>query len=213
MGRLIKAEFYKLRKLRSFHIIFLFALAVGILNGFSPYTGYQVYSVGVIPELFDAVLISAFTAAFVCTEFSNRTYGNAFLCGALRQNVFLSKLAVYFPGLLILILIPLAASTAAATLRNGFGASWDTVALEIGSMFLVYILYRFSMAGFTLLVASVIRNPIGTLGLSAALIYLAVLTQNPVENSAAQDMFIAFAIKTAILLSAAAFIFIKRDLK
>ena len=213
MRKLIKAEFYKLRKLRSFHIIFLFAIAVGILNGFSPYTGYQVYFLGLIPELFDVILISAFAAAFICTEFSDRTFGNAFLCGTLRQNVFLAKLAVYFPGLLILILIPLAASTAVATLENGFGAGWDAVALEIGSKLLVYVLYKFSMAGFAVLVASVIWNPIGTLGLSAALIYLAVLTQNPVEISAAQDMFIAFITMTAILLFAATFIFIKRDLK
>ena len=89
----------------------------------------------------------------------------------------------------------------------------DAVALEIGSKLLVYVLYRFSMAGFAVLVASVIWNPIGTLGLSAALIYLAVLTQNPVEISAAQDMFIAFITMTAILLFAATFIFIKRDLK
>ena len=89
----------------------------------------------------------------------------------------------------------------------------DAVALEIGSKLLVYILYRFSMAGFAVLVASVIRNPIGTLGLSAALIYLAVLTQNPVENSAMQDMFIVFIGKTAVLLFIATFIFIGRDLK
>ena len=188
-------------------------LAVGILNGFSPYTGIQVYSLGLIPELFDVVLISAFTAAFVCTDFSSRTFGDAFLCGALRKNVFLAKLAVYFPGLFVLILIPLTASTAVATLRNGFGAGWDTVALEIGAKFLVYILYRFSMAGYAILVALIIQNPIGTLGLSAAEIYLMVLTQNPMENSAAQDMFIAFIIKTAILLSAATIIFIRRDLK
>lgn len=79
---------------------------------------------------------------------------------------------------------------------ESFGAVWDTVALEIGAKFLVYILYRFSMAGYAILVALIIQNPIGTLGLSAAGIYLMVLTQNPMENSAAQDMFIAFIIKT-----------------
>lgn len=213
MSKLIKAEFYKLQKLRSVYILFLLALVVGILNGFSPYTGYQVYSLSLIPELFDVVLISAFTAAFICTEFSDRTFGNAFLCGALRQNVFLAKLSVYFTGLLILILIPVAASTAVATLENGFGAGWDAVALEIGAELLVYILYRFSMAGFAILVASVIRNPIGTLGLSASVIYLAVITQNPMEDTAVQVMYIVFIITTVILLSAAAFIFIRRDLK
>lgn len=213
MVKLIKAELYKLQKLCSFRIILLFTFAVGIIPGFSPYTGYQVYSLGLIPRLFDAVLISVFTADFVCMEFSNRTFGNAFLCGTSRKNVFLAKLAVYFLGLLILILIPLAASTAVATLRNGFGADWNAVALEIESEFLVYILYRFSMAGFTILVASVILNPIGVLGISITGIYFVELTQNPMENSATQNMFIAFIIKTAILLSVATLIFIRRDLK
>lgn len=213
MVKLIKAEFYKLQKLHSFRTILLFALAVGILSGFSSYTGYQVYSFGLILELFDAVLISVFTADFVCMEFSNRTFGNAFLCGTSRKNVFLAKLAVYFLGLFILILIPLDVSTAVATLRNGFGADWNAVAWEIESEFLVYTLYRFFMAGFAILVASVIRNPIGVLGISVAGIYFVALTQNPMENSAAQDMFIAFIIKTAILLSVATFIFIRRDLK
>lgn len=213
MLKLIKAEFYKLQKLNSFHIILLFTLAVGIMPGFSPYTGYQVYSLGLIPELFDAVLISVFTSDFVCMEFSDRTFGNALLCGTSRKNVFLAKLVVYFLGLLILILIPVAASTAVATLRNGFGAEWNAMAWEIESAFLAYILYRFSMAGFAILVASVIRNPIGTLGISGAGIYLVTLTQNPMEDSAAQDMFLAFIIKTAILLSVATFIFVRRDLK
>lgn len=213
MLKLIKAEFYKLQKLNSFRIILLFTLAVGIMPGFSPYTGYQVYSSGLIPELFDAVLISVFTADFVCMEFFDKTFGNAFLCGTSCKNVFLAKLVVYFPGLLILILIPVAASTTVATLRNGFGADWNAVAWEIESEFLVYILYRFSMAGFAILVASVIQNPIRTLGISGAGIYLVTLTHNPMENSATQDMFLAFIIKTAILLSVATFIFVRRDLK
>ena len=213
MVKLIQAEFYKLQKSHSFYIILLFTFAVGIISGFSSYSGYQVYSLGLIPELFDAILISVFTADFVCMEFSNRTFSTVFLCGHSRKDVFLAKLAVYFSGLLILILVPLVTSTAVATLRNGFGADWNEVALEIGSEFLDYILYRFSMASFTILAASVILNPIGAFGISIAGIYLETLTQNPMENSAAQNMFIVFIIKTAILLSVATFIFIRRDLK
>ena len=66
MVKLIKAEFYKLHKLQSFRIILLFTFAIGIMPGFSPYTGYQVYSLGLIPELLDVILISVFTADFVC---------------------------------------------------------------------------------------------------------------------------------------------------
>jgi len=213
MRKLIKAEFYKLHKLHSFHIIFLFTLAIGILRGFTPYSGYQVYTVGLFPELFDAVLISVFTAAFICTEFSNRTYGNALLCGTLRQNVFIAKLTAYFPGLLVLILVPLVVSTSVATVRNGFGANWDAVALEIAAKSLFYIFHRFSIAGFAILTASVIQIPIGTLGLSVAGIYLMAIIQNSEENPVTQNTLIVFIMKTAILLFTATFIFMRRDLK
>ncbi|MDE6850918.1 MAG: ABC transporter permease [Lachnospiraceae bacterium] len=213
MNKLMKAEFYKLQKRHSIHMIFFLALTVGMLRGFSSYPGYQIYTIGLIPELFDAVLISVFTAAFLCTEFSNRTFGNAFLCGTLRQNVFFAKLTVYFPGILVLILLPLMVSTSASTMRNGFGADWEAVALEMAAKLLFYIFHRFSMAGFSVLVAVVIQNSIGTLGISVAGIYLMSLTWNSVENPLAQDALIGFIIKTAMFLSAATIIFMKRDLK
>ncbi|MDE6566513.1 MAG: ABC transporter permease, partial [Lachnospiraceae bacterium] len=187
MGKLMKAEIYKLQKFPSVRMIFLFAFVVGMLRGFSPYSGYQVYTIGLVPELFDIVLISVFTAAFLCTEFSKRTFANAVLCGTSRQNVFLAKLAVYFPGLLVLILLPLLVSTFVATMRNGFGADWDALALEMAAKLLFYICHRFSMAGFAILVASIIQNSIGTLGLSVAGIYLMSLTQNSIENMYTQD--------------------------
>lgn len=213
MGRLMKAEFYKLYKFPSVRMIFLFAFGVGMLRGFSPYPGYHVYTIGLVPELFDIVLVSVFTAAFLCTEFSKRTFANAFLCGTSRRNVFFAKLAVYFLGLLVLILLPLFVSTSVATMRNGFGADWDVLALEMTEKLLFYICHRFSMAAFSILAASIIQNPIGTLGISVAGIYLMSLSWNSVENLYTQEIWIASVIKTTILLFGAVFIFIKRDLK
>lgn len=213
MAELIKAEFYKLHKLQFFYLFFVFAFVMGVLRGFSDYPGYQVYLFGMFPDMFDAVLISIFTASFLCMEFSNRTFGGAFLCGASRKNVFLAKLVVYFLGLLVLIIVPPAVSTSAATMRNGFGADWDTVALEVVSKLLFYVLDRFSMAGFTILAASIIQNSIGTLGIGVAGIYLVALSQNPVENPVTQNILIASVIRIVILLSVATFIFVKRDLK
>ena len=213
MGKLMKAEFYKLQKLASVRMIFLFSLVVGILRGFSPHSGYQVYIIGLVPELFDAVLISVFTAAFLCTEFSRRTFGNAFLCGALRQNVFFAKLGVYFPGLLALILLPLVVSTSVVTMRNGFGADWDAVALEMAEKLFFYIFYQFSMAGFAVLSASIIQKTIGTLGISVAGIYLMSLGQNLVEHLFTWDVWIISITEIAVFLSVATFIFIRRDLK
>lgn len=213
MRKLMKAEFYKLQKLPPVRMIFLFALAVGLFRGFSLYPGYQVYIAGLLPELFDAVLVSAFTVVFVYTEFSNRTFANAFLCGASRQKVFFAKLAVYFAGLLVLILLPLFASTFIATIRNGFGVDWDDAAMQMAIKFLFYIIYRFSMASFAVLVVSVFRDPLGSLGLSMAGMYLASSLQNSSETLPASIVWGVFLIKITVFLLAVIFIFVRRDLK
>ena len=168
MGKLIKAEFYKLEKLPSVRMIFLFACMTAMLRGFSPYPGYQMYITALVPELFDAVLISVFTAAFLCAEFSNRTFGNAALSGVSRQNVFFAKLTAYFPGLLVLVLLPLAVSVCVATIRNGFCADWDAVVWDIIEKLLFYILYRFFMASFAIFAATLIQNSIVMLGTGVA---------------------------------------------
>lgn len=212
MGKLIKAEFYKLEKLPSVRIIFLFACMTAMLRGFSPYPGYQMYITALVPELFDAVLVSVFTAAFLCAEFSNRTFGNAALSGVSRQNVFFAKLAVYFPGLLVLILLPLAVSVCSATIRNGFGADWDAVVWDIIEKLLFYILYRFFMAGFAIFAATLIQNSIGMLGTGVAGIYLITLIKKPMEHPVTQITLLFTMIEISIFLSLAAFIFAKREL-
>ncbi len=212
MGKLIKAEFYKLEKLPSVRIIFLFACMTAMLRGFSPYPGYQMYITALVPELFDAVLVSVFTAAFLCAEFSNRTFGNAALSGVSRQNVFFAKLAVYFPGLLVLVLLPLAVSVCSATIRNGFGADWDAVVWDIIEKLLFYILYRFFMAGFAIFAATLIQNSIGMLGTGVAGIYLITLIKKPMEHPVTQITLLFTMIEISIFLSLAAFIFAKREL-
>lgn len=210
MRKIMKAEFFKLQKLPFVRMIFLFTAAAGILRGFTPYTGYQVYIAGLLPELFDAVLVSVFTVVFLSTEFSNQTFGNAFLCGTSRKNVFFAKLAAYFAGLLVLIIQPLFVSGIIATIRNGFGEGGT--ALEIIIKFVLYIICRFSMAAFAIFATSLLRNPIGSLGLSLAGIYLLFLAQNPMEISVEPNIWIAYLGEITVFLGASTCIFVKRDL-
>ena len=189
MGKLIKAEFYKLEKLPSVRIIFLFACMTAMLRGFSPYPGYQMYITALVPELFDAAL-----------------------SGVSRQNVFFAKLTAYFPGLLVLVLLPLAGSVCAATIRNGFGADWDVVVWEIVEKLLFYILYRFFMASLAIFAATLIQNSIGMLGTGVAGIYLITLMKKPMEHPVTQITLLFTIIEISIFLSLAAFIFAKREL-
>lgn len=208
----MKAEFYKLHKFSSVRMISLFTLAVALFRGFSPYSGYQVYLAGLQPELFDAVLISAFTVVFLCAEFSNRTFANALLCGVPRQNVFFAKLVVYFAGMLVLILFPLCVATFIATIRNGFGADWDGVFMEMIIKFLFYMIDRSLMASFSVFVVSVLQNLMGSLGLSVAGMYLASFHQNYTETLPASNVWVVF-LMIPLLLLGSAFVFARRDMK
>lgn len=212
MRNLIKTEFYKLEKFPSVRMIFLFTCIVAMLRGFSPYPGYQVYIIALVPELFDAVLVSVFTAAYLCAEFSNRTFGNAALSGVSRQNVFFAKLTAYFLGLLVLVLLPLAVSVCVATIRNGFCADWDAVVWDIIEKLLFYILYRFFMASFAIFAATLIQNSIVMLGTGVAGIYLITLIKKPMEHPVTQITLLFTIIEISIFLSLATFIFAKRKL-
>lgn len=125
--------------------------------------------------------------------------------------MFFAKLAAYFAGLLILIIQPLFISSAVAALRNGFGMEGDSAAApELAIKLLFYIIYRFSMAAFSIFAASALRDPIGSLGLCVAGMYLIFLTQNPPKISA-PNAWISFLGEIAVFLWAAACIFVRRD--
>lgn len=206
MGAITKAEFYKLTKFPEVRVIFSLAFLAGLLQGLSPYAGFQVYKVALYPGILDAVLISVFTVSFVCVEF-----GNAVLTGASRARILSAKLAAYFSGLFILLLLPLFVSVSAASIRHGFDAG-DVSVLPILSQLLFYILYRFFLAGLSVLVAVSIRNPLGTFGASAAGIYLVTLLYNPMENLIMGATWFSVILGIIIFLSLSFSVFMRRDI-
>ena len=102
MRNLVKAELYKLIKSSGYRV--MMALSVGV-GGFFVYfwvansnraSGYQMLPVMDSFVMFHTIFTGAFTAVFLCSEFSGRTMGMGFFCGRTRRSVFLSKLVVYF---------------------------------------------------------------------------------------------------------------------
>ena len=69
----------------------------------------------------------------------------SFLCGGRRRTVFLAKAITYFVGLLSIVLLPIAVSTAVVTTYNGMGLKGDHnfIADAILGLF-CYILRNFS---------------------------------------------------------------------
>lgn len=222
MAKLIKAEFFKLSRSREFLLLLTAALGMGILNGIMPIrrgysiTGYEVYRIMLVPQLSDVILLCIFAAFYVCGEFSSRTFGRTFLCGYARGQVFFAKMIVYFADLFPIILLPIAVVTAIVTAENGFGVEWGAaMAVDVGARLLCYILDGFFKGSFVLLAASIIRDRLGTFGVALAGLYAMILfSGSAAEEQAISWVFILVTVTgAAAMLAAAAYLFVKRELK
>ena len=181
----IRAELLKLRKSFGFLTLFLSMLGIGALLAFiflsasEPISGLEAFDRGVMTVEISIIAISIFAAIFICGEFENRTIGTSIFCGRSRWSVLLAKIIVYFVGVVILATGFLAVITIFLTIRSGFGSELTPDVLAyLGRTFALYLLGRLALASFCAMLAFIIRNVIGTIGvgvcLSIALIFLAM---------------------------------------
>ncbi len=208
MRNLVKAELYKLIKSSGYRV--MMALSVGV-GGFFVYfwvansnraSGYQMLPVMDSFVMFHTIFTGAFTAVFLCSEFSGRTMGMGFFCGRTRRSVFLSKLVVYFIGLLCLLSAVVAVPVLIMTILNGFGLE---LTIEGWLAFLAQIVFFWlvcaAIGGFFVLLATATRNAVATigvgLGISQCMLMLAANYANsgvemyyPVKYSVIYQMFV-----------------------
>lgn len=222
MTNLLKAEFYKLCKSVAFRLLLVFALVFGMLRGGTPVirevplTGYEMYTMELKSDLLYGVLICIFTSSYICDEFSNHTFQMNLLCGSRRRTVFLTKAMTFFIGLIPILLLPIAISTAVVTAANGFGGKWEReLIFNVISLLFCYIFRSLSMGSFALLAASLLKDRIGTFGIGMAGMYLMMfVAANNLESPDAIYLFIVTSLlKIAVMLAAAVFGFEKMDLK
>lgn len=109
-------------------VIYIILLIVG-----SKATGYLSFTISLSYVLHHAFIGYLFAAVFLCSEFSNHTFGMSLLCGYSRRKVFFSKILVFFSGLIILFLIYTGITTIVTSIGNGFGQviNWDMLLLLI----------------------------------------------------------------------------------
>lgn len=216
MKNLIKAEFFRLSKSLSFWLLLVFAFVMGVLYGISPLTGYEICIVRLTPELFSAIWICIFAVSFICCEFHDRTFGRSILCMTTRQKVFLAKALVFFTGTLPIMLLPVIVSTIIATTRNGFGQEWNAMLVSVIIQRLIsYIFWGFFMDSCALLMASLIRDRVGTFG--AGVVFMYIMMSMEAGGIGIWDSFgiahVLYLIKIVIIMAIATFIIVKRDLK
>ncbi len=208
MGNLVKAEFFKLVKSPGYRVMMVLSVGVGLFfvyfwvaNSVRA-SGYQMLSIMDSFVMFHTIFTGAFTAVFLCGEFSRRTIGMGLFCGRPRRSVFFSKLAVYFTGLLCLLSVVVAVPVVIMTILNGFGLEltmegWLTFLAQIGCFWLVCS----AIGGFFVLLATATRSAVATigvgLGISQCMLVLASNYANagvesfyPVKYSVIYQMFV-----------------------
>lgn len=177
MNRLIKAEFFKLSKLRGYRILLLGAAGIGLAEGLfvilyganagvepARRVGYFVLRLYLVWPLFAALMTGIYTAIFLCSEFENRAYGMSLLCGLSRRKVFLSKMTVFYAGLLPIFYLHVIVVSGIATMGFGFGALTAEEVAEILKMFLYSVLGYLVLGGYYALIAVWLKNPVATVG-------------------------------------------------
>jgi len=240
MLKQIRAELLKLRKSFGFLTLLFSMLGIGVLLAFiflsasEPVSGLDAFNRGVMTVEISIIVISIFTAIFICGEFENRTICTSIFCGHNRWSILLAKVAVYFIGTAILATVFLTAITVIVTVRNGFGSELTAyVALYLVRTFALYLLGRLALAGFCAMLGFIVRNVIGTIGvgvcLSTALIFLAMQGPQDIVKftfmwqlckilflNGTQDILLSALVSVvniALMMFAAYFVFRKADLK
>lgn len=189
MNNLMKAEFFKLSKSLGYRVMIVLSVGVGLFFGLfwisqsSRASGYQMLPVMDSFVMFHTIFTSVFTAVFLCGEFSGRTMGMALFCGLPRRSVFLSKLVVYFAGLLCLLSAVVVVPVVIMSIVNGFGMEMTIEGcMEVLAQVVFFWLVSSAMGGFFIFLALATKSTVATIGVGLGIAYfLLVLTSNYVN--------------------------------
>jgi hypothetical protein len=244
MLKQIRAELLKLRKSFVFLVLCLVMIGFGaFLSMASGRMGLEAYETALMGGELSVIVVSVFSALFICAEFDNRTIGTSVCCGNSRWRVLLSKIIVLCVGVVILMTAFPATMTIIAAIKNGFSSDSlqlqaftpapSDIAIYLVRTFALYLLSRLGLAAFCAMLAYMIRNVVGAIGVGAALsiVLLVLAMRGPQDimkftfmwqmghllsfNSLQDVLFSALVSVTnmALMLFAAHFIFKKADLK
>lgn len=196
MMQLIRAEFYKLFKSPAYGVMLALSVGVGVffavfwISRGTSAGGYQMLPVMDSFVLFHSIFACAFTAVFLCGEFSGRTMGMGLLCGLLRSRVFSAKLIVYFVGLLFLLTTVVMTPMAIMTYANGFGMELTVQScMEVLEQMLFFWLVSSALGGCAIFLAMATKNAIATIGAGIGLVYLLLMMTSNYINSGVESYY------------------------
>lgn len=186
MKNLIRAEFFKLSKSFGYKMMLVLSAGVGLffcyfaVNNSSRISGYQMLPIMDSFVMFHTIFASVFTAVFLCGEFDRRTMGLGLFCGLPRRSVFISKLIVYFTGLLCLLSTVVMVPVVIMSIRNGFGIELTADGcMEVLAQMVFFWLVSSAIGGFFIFLALATKNTVATMGAGLGIaFYMLVWTSN-----------------------------------
>ena len=189
MKNLISAEFYKLSRSLGYKLMLAASAGVGLffcyfwISNSNQASGYQMLPVMDSFVMFHTIFASVFTAVFFCGEFDRRTIELGLFCGLPRRSVFISKLIVYFTGLLCLLSTVVAVPVVIMSIRNGFGIELTADGcMEVLEQVVFFWLVSSALGGFFVFLALATKNTVAAMGTGLGIAYiLLVMTSNYVN--------------------------------
>ena len=147
MRRILKAEFYKLWRMKSFWGLLIISCALScilLLDGSPPAKSLDVFNhiLYTAPLLY--VLIMIFGALFIGSDFENRTIQSYISAGHKRGHILLVKIIVHLTGCISILCLPLFAGAAAGCMLFGI-TSASLSALFLKSMLAIWIICAMAM--------------------------------------------------------------------
>lgn len=122
MKNLIKAEWLKLSKSSVFKVLLFINLTAAILYMCTfPRTGYRGFRFGIAYCFYHTNIALIFTVAFLCEDFSNKSFGKSLLSGYSRKKIFWAKVIIFWLGMVLLLSSFTCSTTITSSLLNGFG--------------------------------------------------------------------------------------------
>lgn len=171
MKNLIRAEFFKPSKSFGYKVMLALSVGIGVLYSFigisrasSWVTGYWVLLNMDSFVMSHTIFTSAFTAVFLCSEFSDRTMGQGLFCGVSRRSVFFSKLIAFFTGLLCLLSTVVVVPVVIMSIANGFGIELTVEGcLDVLTNVVFFWLVSASIGGFFIFLALATKNTVAAI--------------------------------------------------
>ncbi|MBR1597609.1 MAG: ABC transporter permease [Lachnospiraceae bacterium] len=176
MRDLIRAEWFKLSKSRTFKVLVILNLTVffvdWIMYSFRlcnppprPKLGYMLLPTELQYILHHEVIGYVLAATYICSEFSQRTWGTSLLSGYARKKLLLSKMIVFVGANVFLVLVYTVSGTLLTTIYSG--GYIETVNAEMWEctiMLLLYGILGYSVFGVVMVAtAVVIKKKVGTI--------------------------------------------------